>query len=225
MDISSLLQTLISTGGSPFLVGALFMLLFTLAPGPINAVVVKHTIENGVMAGGRIAIGNCLGDMTSIFLASLPFLFGITFLVDWLQANFNIAMAVMAVVLLIFGGHMIYGSSIKKNTIKQAQPEKKLKHTVLAYIYTSLHPGSLLTATALVTTLQANHMLSSRNDVAMLIMGVAVGAIGGWGFYLTLLGRARQKVTTAWLDRIRAGVGIFIVGLALFIGLRLIISM
>ena len=89
MDIS-LLQTLTEFAGSTFWVGFLFTLIYTLAPGPINAVVVKQTLEYGVLTGGRIAIGNILGDGTAIFLGGLPFMFGITWLADFLEINFLI---------------------------------------------------------------------------------------------------------------------------------------
>lgn len=220
MDIS-LLQTLTEFAGSTFWVGFLFTLIYTLAPGPINAVVVKQTLEYGVLTGGRIAIGNILGDGTAIFLGGLPFMFGITWLADFLEINFSLAMTAVAILLLVIGIHMIHIAKKQNSGTNQLEEEGyRYRHTLWAYLYTAFHPGSLLSTATLVATLQASQLMTTSNDMLMLMLGFTLGCAVAWTIFLAMLGKVRKKASAGLIRRISIAVGGFIVFLALLIILQ-----
>lgn len=209
-DLSRPLQAIAAVGGSPFWVGFFITLLFTLAPGPMNAVIIEQSIEKGVLAGLRIAVGNCLGGMIAVFLASLPFLFGIYWLSLWLGTHVTLATALAAIVLLAVGLHMLLS---KTNGRQHNKPG--IGYALWAFAYTALHPGNLLTDMALVTALQANGSITGGMDVFLLIVGFMAGCGLGWLVYLAILAKMRSKISARLMKGLKIVLACIIIGFAL----------
>lgn len=207
MDATWLLSAIMAISSSPFLVGFLITFLFTLFPGPMNAVVIDQMLEKGIKTGVVTLTGNCLGGVTSVFIGSLPFLFGITFLADWISANMTAATVVMAVTLLAIGLHMMFS---------KIGAARKAVYAFWAYCYTSLHPGNLLVNTALVATLQAQGTMTSGWSVFALMLGYLAGCGSCWVLYALIIAKTKKNISAVAVNRFKYVMGSFLVIAALF---------
>jgi threonine/homoserine/homoserine lactone efflux protein len=194
MDVSAVLEVILQLSTSPFLVGVLITFLFTLFPGPMNMVVIDQMVERGIPTGLVTLTGNCLGGCTSVFIGSLPFLFGFTLLADWIAANGTMAATIAALTMLAIGLHML---------LTRVRGGGKAVYVVWAYFYTALHPGNMMVNTALVASLQAAGTLTSGWQVAHLMAGYLVGCACGWAIYTTLVAVTRGKLSDTAVVRFK----------------------
>lgn len=188
MDANPVLQILASLGGSAYMVGLLIMLIFTLVPGPMNAIIITQVARKGIKSGVKLAFANVLGSMTAVFLGSLPFLFGVTFFVNWLTANMSTASLITGCLLLAAGLFMFFN---KPKANSKPLPMGRWYILLGYFAYTALNPGNVLTDAALVTLLQAIGTIHQPMDVVMLMLGFATGGAIGWAIYLFVISRLR----------------------------------
>jgi len=212
MELPWPFQALAAFGGSAFWVGVLVTFIFTLIPGFMNALIIKRIVQKGPKAGLALAAANCVGGVAAVILGSLPFLFGITWLAVWLEANATTAMLIAGVLLLGFGGYMVFftrpGSGVEKPFIRKW-------YVLGVFLYTALSPGNVLTDTALVTLLQTTGALQQPIDVVWLIFGFVVGCSLGWAVYLLAATFARSRMTKKFLRTLNIVLGLIITGAGL----------
>lgn len=209
MDIPIWLGDLLNTLNSPFWVGLVVTLFFTAIPGPMNVVVVEQTLEKGTRAGTLLGLANCFGAIGTLFIAALPFLFGIEALTKWLIANKATASGMMGVALLVMGAYMIRSPDVAR----KAPP--KIGYVIWAFFYTALHPGNALINITLITSLQAAGSISQPADILAMMLAYFLGTGFVWAGYVSAASLTRQNVNAGMMHRIKTIMGGIIIAFGL----------
>lgn len=215
MDISSLWEALPLSSLGPFGVALLLCFLFTLIPGPMSAFLVQNTLRHGLRGGLFLSIGSTMGELLATFIASLPFLFGITAISNWLLVNADKASIGFGLLILILGALNLRPLKVKTNAYNS-----KPLHALWSALYVGLHPGNILAFATLVTLLQSRQQMHTGLDVVWLLLGVLVGGGTAWGLYLLACLKARAYMTPQLLQKVRYGVGILLMTIGGIVALR-----
>lgn len=199
----------------PFGVALLLCFLFTLIPGPISGFIVQNTLRYGWRGGLFLCIGCALGETLAAFIASLPFLFGITAISNWLLLHADAASIGFGILIILLGALNLRPLKVEQKTYR-AKP----LHALYSALYTGLHPGNILALATLVTLLQTSSALQQPTDVAWLLGGVLLGAASAWSLYLLACLKARKYMTPRLLQNVRYVVGVVLMLIGSGVALR-----
>lgn len=215
MDIASLWAALPLAQLGPFGVALLMCFVFVLTPGPISGIIVQNTLRYGFAGGIFLCVGCILGAVMAAFIASLPFLFGITAISDWLLANADKASIGFGLLIVVLGA-----LNLRPMKVREADYRGKPLYTLYSALYVGLHPGNILAFATLVTLLQSSQTLAASSDTLWVLLGVALGASLAWSIYMLACLKARVRMTPQLLQKIRFGVGILLMLIGTAVSLR-----
>lgn len=220
MDIPIWLEAFLVSIQSPFIVGIIITLFFTILPGPLNVIIVEQSLEKGWFAGVGIALANCFGAIVALLIAALPFLWGYEGLNLLIKANAKLLSTLLAFALLALGLYMIKTPAARKT--QRPQPPKN-GYAFWAFIYTSLLPGNILANMGVVTALQASGALMQKHHMLSMMAGYFAGTACGWFIYIALAGKLRPLVSAAMMPQLKAAMG-FLIALFAVVALALLFT-
>lgn len=112
--------------------GLIIGLLISAPMGPIGALCIQRTLNKGRWAGFSTGVGAALSDIIYCLLTGL----GMSFVIDFIEANHNILQVIGSVVLVVFGIYLI-----RKNPAGQLKTPQNQRYTYTQDLVT----GFLLT--------------------------------------------------------------------------------
>lgn len=186
--------------------------------GPISALVVTRGIQGRFRAGSFIALGAGLAEALYAFLAFWGFS---TFLADYPIIE-PISGAAAALILFVLGVSFARTKSMEAKT-KELPRDSALGSFTLGAMLCLLNPTLIATWGATVTTLYSAKVVDfSSAQAAPFAVGVSLGIAGWFLTLLWLIRRYKDRFTTAALTRLVRGVGVLLIGLALFFAVRFV---
>ena len=202
MDVYLWLNQILQTLESPFLAGLLISIVFSIVPGPINIILVEQTIEKGAKAGLGIAVANVIGALIALFIAAMPMLFGIHFLVSWLENNVTLASSILSAALLGVGFYMV----LSPDGPRKPQPPK-VGYTLWTFAYSALQPVNILINMAFLSGLQAIDVILTPLDILPIFVAYFIGTLVVWLGYISAAHRIRNAIAPATMHRLKTILG------------------
>ncbi len=184
--------------------------------GPMGVMCIQRTLNKGIMSGIVSGIGATLADLVYASIAG----FGITFIINFLNAQQFFIRAVGGIVLIIFGIVVF-----RSNPVKQIRRQRNQKQSY----FSDFLSGFLITITNPVTVIVFGLAFASAGlgnnpsfqSVTIMLFAVASGALFWWIGLSSFVNIFRRKIRLRnlwWINKI-SGVLVLIFGVAVFVSI------
>lgn len=187
--------------------------------GPVGILCVQRTINKGWFAGFSMGMGAVMADVLYAVIAG----FGITFISDFLDDQ-QLYLRIVGGIFLIYIGYRVFQTNPAKQIRKQQRENKSTttyKHIgnfLTVFFLTASNPVTIIFFGA---TFASWHIPANEMSVALVIAGVATGAILWWGALSAIVNIFRQRIRLRnlwWINKI-TGIFVALLGLAALISL------
>lgn len=188
--------------------------------GPIAALVIQKSLNDGHKAGFITSLGSVLIDT----LYSVFALFALAFVQDFIAKNHNWISLAGGLIVMILGLSMSFSDPRRKQERIEHMPVRRRGRVrpsdfAQAILLGITNPGAILVIFALFAFFGIGGENTPRDwNVAPIILGVAVGATFYWFVMTYLISRFSDKLDMekmVWVNRI-TGIIVVILGLAFF---------
>jgi len=191
------------------IIKGLFIGIMVSAPmGPIGVLCIQRTLHEGRLHGFISGIGATFSDLVYAIISGL----GVSFIMDFVQAN-HYPLQIAGSILLLVAGYFIYQSNPAKKLLKQDDRKSPYwKNFASSFFINLSNIGILFFFIAMFARfnfIDPNH--SSRNIVG--IMSIGIGTVLWWLLISTIVDRVRSKFNPRGLKIFNAILGIVLIGI------------
>jgi len=194
--------------------------------GPIAILVFGRGLEGRMRSGVYLALGAAIAESVYAYFAY----WGFSELLaghSWIEP---VTRTVAAVLLVGLGLHFTFGrkktQEIDPELIQQRKNAGNKRSFLLGFTITALNPALIATWSAAVTTL---HSFDAVDFAPKHALPFSIGVLGGIATWFTillvLLGRFRGRFQRQTLDKMVRAMGVFLVLLGLYFGLKLVMTL
>lgn len=187
--------------------------------GPVAILVMQKTATKGPRAGYATGLGSAVADT---FFALIG-IFAVGFARDFFMVNEKLIMIIGGVIIVVIGAFMAFSKSKKRKRIDVNKRSTLAGYALQAAGSALANPGALAFSLSLVAVLNLDAS-SCKSPAWLLVLSVAIGALGYWFLFVKLVDRFSSKLNECTIPRINKLVGIVVVLfgiLLLFKGLSL----
>ncbi len=189
------------------IIKGIFIGVLVSAPmGPIGVLCVQRTLREGRFHGFISGVGATLSDLVYAVVSGL----GVSFILDFIQAN-HYPLQIAGSILLLVAGYFIYRSNPARELLKQDERKASYwKNLVSSFFINLSNIGILFFFIAMFARfnfIDPNH--SSQNIVGILSIGV--GTIIWWLFISTIVDKIRGKFNPRGLKIFNAILGVVLI--------------
>jgi threonine/homoserine/homoserine lactone efflux protein len=171
-------------------------------------------------SGQLIALGAGIAESLYAFLA----FWGMSHLVDRFPTLVLASRAVAALILLGLG--LFFALRRPGAAADRAEPEHEKSSFLVGFALTALNPTFIATWTAAVAILHSTGVCPTESrNAAPFAGGVLVGIVGWFWLMLRLMRRYKDRFGKATLDRVIRGVGVMLMGMGAWFGVRLVMAL
>lgn len=193
------------------IIKGLFIGILVSAPmGPIGVLCVQRTLREGRIYGFISGLGATLSDLVYAVISGL----GVSFIMDFIQAN-HYPLQIGGSILLLVAGYFIYKSNPVKELLKQEEKKSSYwKNFISSFFINLSNIGILFFFIAMFA--RFNFIDSNRPSQNIVgILSIGLGTILWWLFISTIVDRIRTKFNPRGLKIFNAilGVVLIIIGL------------
>jgi threonine/homoserine/homoserine lactone efflux protein len=181
--------------------------------GPVAVVCINRTLRKGRVSGFLSGAGGATADAFYALIAA----FGITIVINFIQANLFGLQVIAGVVVLIFGIRIFISNPVKDYRNRSREPDSFLSDYLSVLPLAFANPISLFVYLGVFSGLSLPYTGSASTKALLMVPGVIAGALVWWFILSGLISRFRNRIklrTLLWINRI-AGSIIIAFGLAL----------
>jgi threonine/homoserine/homoserine lactone efflux protein len=200
--------------------------------GPIAVLVFRRGIDGRLRSGVYLACGAAIAESVYAYFAY----WGFTELLThhrWIEP---VSRAFAAVVLIGLGVRFIVSPTRKKVDATEETDRKNVgnkRSFLLGFTISAMNPALLATwpafialTSALITSLPGLEAVRFAPAHALsFALGVLMGIVMWFGILLVLLARFRDRIGNTTLDKVVRGMGVFLIVLGLYFGVKVIASL
>ncbi len=201
-----------------FIKGFGFGVMVSAPLGPMGVLCIQRTINKGLMSGFVSGIGATVADLVYASIAG----FGITFIVNFLDAQ--------QLIIRILGGLVLIGFGVavfRSNTVKQIRRQRNQKKSYISdfassFLITITNPVTVIVFGLAFASVGLNKSPSFQS-IAVMLLAVASGAIFWWLGLSSFVNIFRSKIRLRnlwWINKI-SGILVVIFGIAIFVSVFL----
>ncbi len=184
--------------------------------GPMGVLCIQRTINKGLMSGFVSGVGATVADLVYASIAG----FGITFIVNFLNAQQLIIRVLGGIVLIGFGIAVFRSNPIKQIRRQRNQKKSYISDFVSSFLITITNPVTVVVFGLAFASVGLNKNPSFQS-IAIMLLAVASGAIFWWLGLSSFVNIFRRKIRLRnlwWINKI-SGVLVVIFGIAIFVSI------
>ncbi len=184
--------------------------------GPMGVLCIQRTINKGLMSGLVSGIGATVADLVYASIAG----FGITFIVNFLDAQQLIIRALGGIVLIGFGIAVFRSNPVKQIRRQRNQKKSYVSDFVSSFLITITNPVTVVVFGLAFASVGLNKSPSFQS-IAIMLLAVASGAFVWWLGLSSFVNIFRRKIRLRnlwWINKI-SGVIVVIFGIAVFVSI------
>lgn len=192
-------------------------IMMTAALGPLAILCIRQTLAHGQIVGLAIGLGTALGDVIYGLITALS----LTLISNFILTHEALFRLLGGIFLILFGLKTFFEKQSQQSPIINS---KNLISMMLSTLFLNLsNPITLVSCTAILTGLSVETENIASTGLALLLLGIFLGALI-WNIILTsILKLFRTKITPATLHIINKCSGAFIIGVGLLSLISLLI--
>ena len=187
--------------------------------GPIGVLCIQRTLNKGRWSGFVTGIGAAISDLCYAVLTGL----GMSFVVDFIEANQSLLQIIGSLVLVGFGV-FLYKQNPAKNIRKQTNTKNSyMQDFVTAFLLTLSNPLILFLFIGLFARLNFFLPESRLGHYIVGYISIIMGALIWWFTITYFISKVRTRFNLRSLWLINRGIGVFIILMSLaglFMGLK-----
>lgn len=174
--------------------------------GPVGVLCIQRTLREGRLSGFVSGIGATLSDIIYAVISGL----GVSFVMDFIDAN-HYPLQIAGSILLLIAGYFIYKSNPVRKLLKQDDVKAShLKNFISSFFINLSNIGILFFFIAMFARFNfIDPNDSTRNFVGILSIGV--GTIIWWFFISSIVDRIRSKFNPRGLKIFNSMLGIILI--------------
>ena len=199
--------------------GVLIGILVSAPMGPIGVLCIQRTLNKGRWSGFVTGIGAAISDLCYAVLTGL----GMSFVVDFIEANQSLLQIIGSLVLVGFGV-FLYKQNPAKNIRKQTNTKNSyMQDFVTAFLLTLSNPLILFLFIGLFARLNFFLPESRLGHYIVGYISIIMGALIWWFTITYFISKVRTRFNLRSLWLINRGIGVFIILMSLaglFMGLK-----
>ncbi len=201
------------------IVGLLFGFVGSIpVAGPISALVLHRGLERRYRSAAFVGVGGAIAEGGYAFLSFWSFS---SFLTRhaWIDP---VSRAVAAVILFGLGVSFVRYKT-KEDTTSDKKGDSAVQSFLLGASMTAINPTLIATWSATAMTLYSTGIIEMKPVVALPFAAGAATGIGGWFLaFVAILKRYGDRFKPSTLEKVVRGIGVALMGLALFFVYRFV---
>lgn len=196
------------------LTGILLGIFISIPVGPIAVLCIQRTLDRGKYHGWITGLGASLSD---VFYSTLA-VFGLSFVVDFIQAHQFFIEIIGAIVIFIFGYYLFRSNPSVNLTANRTKKESYLQDFVTAFAITVSNPLIIFLFIPLFAQFDFVTADASIDKIAIAMFAVFIGGLLWWFALTSIVNLFRRKINVRGLgliNKISGGIlmGISVLGL------------
>ncbi len=196
------------------LTGILLGIFISIPVGPIAVLCIQRTLDRGKYHGWITGLGASLSD---VFYSTLA-VFGLSFVVDFIQAHQFFIEIIGAIVIFIFGYCLFRSNPSVNLTANRTKKESYLQDFVTAFAITVSNPLIIFLFIPLFAQFDFVTADASIDKIAIAMFAVFIGGLLWWFALTSIVNLFRRKINVRGLgliNKISGGIlmGISVLGL------------
>ncbi len=184
--------------------------------GPMGVLCIQRTINKGMLSGVISGLGAIAADIIYASVAG----FGITFIVNFLDANQLIIRSLGGVVLIIFGIAVFRSNPVKQIRRQRTRKTSYFSDFMSSFLVTVTNPITVVVFGLAFASVGLNKNPSAQS-VTFMLFAVFCGALVWWVGLSSFVNIFRKRIRLRnlwWINKI-SGVIVSIFGIAVFISI------
>ncbi len=200
-----------------FIKGIIIGFLVSAPLGPIGIMCIQRTLNRGYLAGFVSGLGAAAADIIFAVIAG----FGLSIIINFIEEK-HLYFQILGGIIVLFIGYRIFNT----NPVRQLKLQR-LNRTSLTqdfgsvFLLTLSNPIAIFLFLAIMAALKVAKDLLSYFELAILVTGIAGGAICWWFVLASIANRFRKRIRLKsiwWLNKITGSI-VFLFGLAVIISI------
>lgn len=190
--------------------------------GPVAVVCINRTLRKGRVSGFLSGAGGATADALYALIAA----FGLTIVINFIEANMIGLQVIAGVVVLIFGARIFISNPVKDYRNRGKEAGNLLSDYLSVLPLAFANPVSLFVYLGVFSGLSLTYAGPASSRALLMVPGVIAGALMWWFTLSGLIGRFRNRIklrTLLWINRIAGSIIIlfgFVLILLLFISIN-----
>ncbi|MBO7337446.1 MAG: LysE family translocator [Paludibacteraceae bacterium] len=194
------------------LTGILLGIFISIPVGPIAVLCIQRTLDRGKYHGWITGLGASLSDVLYSTLA----VYGLSFVVDFIQTHQFFIEIIGAVVIFLFGYFLFRSNPSVNLTANREKKESYLQDFVTAFAITISNPLIIFLFIPLFAQFDFVTAEASIDKIAIAMFAVFVGGALWWFALTSVVNLFRRKINVRGLGLINRISGGILMGLAVF---------
>ncbi|MEQ9618796.1 MAG: LysE family translocator [Deltaproteobacteria bacterium] len=193
-----------------FIKGFVVGIVITAPVGPVGALIVQRTINNGRFSGMVSGVGASVGDAVYAVIAA----FGLTFISGLIAENEVWVRVIGGIILLVFGVR-VYSS----RPPSYSEPDSDVNHFGTfgsAFLLTLSNPIVILSILALFAILGVTKQGDYYRAASILVLGIFAGCLFLWTALCWVVANLRGRIGERGLSYVNKITGIFILACGVY---------
>ena len=194
------------------LTGILLGIFISIPVGPIAVLCIQRTLDRGKYHGWITGLGASLSD---VFYSTLA-VFGLSFVVDFIQAHQFFIEIIGAIVIFIFGYCLFRSNPSVNLTANRTKKESYLQDFVTAFAITVSNPLIIFLFIPLFAQFDFVTADASIDKIAIAMFAVFIGGLLWWFALTSIVNLFRRKINVRGLGLINKISGGILMGISVF---------